>query len=173
MSLLNDNIDLDYLWHDSRAQVYLLWAFIIPAGFILTHFHQAPNINIAWSLISVAGLGYMFRVMPLRVRQMQRIYGAWLLPITVGMIVSIAAFRITALAPLISYLGAFWLLVMAVGYGLNGIVDAPSGWYWFAVFLNVVAGLLCFFVAPFTVAQYLIAAIITAWSMLNLWVLRT
>lgn len=171
--IMNEKIDWGFLVSDSRARVYLLWAVLTVVGFTTTHFFQRREINGLWLLIAIIGLGYMYKVMPLRVKQMKHIYVAWLVPITVGLVVSSLAFRVETLASLTGYLGAYWLVVLAVGYGLNGLVDPPSEWYWFAVGLNALAALLCFYIEPFTVGQYLIAAIVSGWSMLNLWLFRT
>ncbi len=124
-------------------------------------------------MISLIGLGFMFRTMPLRVGQMKRIFLAWLIPITVGMIVSALAVKLSSLSELVPYLGAYWLLVIAVGYFWNGLVDPPGGWYWFASVLNLAAAILCYVSPDFTQQQYLVAAIVSAWSMANLWLFRT
>lgn len=169
------SIDWRYLTGTTRARIYLLWAIMLPVGFVATHLHQQKSINGLWFLISVIGLWYMYRAMPMAVKQMQRIFGAWLLPIGVGMVVSGLVFYVdgTFAAQLTAHLGAFWLVVMGIGYFLNGLVDAPSRWYWFAAALNVAAGIACFVVDPLAASQYLIAAIVSAWSMLNLWLFRS
>lgn len=140
-----------------------------------THYNQRQSINGLWFIISIIGLGYMYKVMPMRIRQMRNIFAAWAVPIGVGMLVSGLVFKSFSVlaASLIVHLGAFWLVVMAVGYFLNGLVDRPAGWYWFAAGINLLAGMLCFTVDAFTAGQYLIAAIVSAWSMLNLWLFRT
>lgn len=172
---MNGKINIQFLFRDTRARVYLLWAILATGGFVATHYNQRQSINAVWFIISVIGLGYMYKVMPLRIRQMRHIFLAWVVPITLGMIISGLVFRISSswAVSIIVHLGGFWLLVMAVGYLLNGLVDRPAGWYWFAVGLNLVAGVLCFTVNAFTDVQYLIAAIVSAWSMLNLWLFRT
>lgn len=164
-----------YLFLESRARVYLLWAFITVIGFMATHYHQRKTINPVWFTLSVIGLAYMFRVMPLKVRQMKMIFVSWLVPITLGMAVSGAVFYLDApiAGELIAHLGAFWLIVMAAGYTWNGIVDPPGLWYYLAAAANLAAGILCFMVADWTSVQYLIAAIVSGWSMLSLWVFRS
>ena len=168
-------MDWKYLVTATRARVYLLWAVLVPSGFVANHFYQRHMINGLWTVIAVIGLGYMFRVMPLKVHQMRRIYAAWLVPIGLGMAVSSVVFYINGAfaANLIGHLGAFWLGVMAVGYFLNGLADPPSGWYWFNAIINAVACIACFTVPQFTNAQFLVAAGISAWSMLNLWLFRS
>ncbi len=170
---MNNTLDIKFLLSDTRARVYLLWAFLATGGFIATHYYQQQKINVLWFGLSIIGLGYMLKVMPLKISSMRNIYLAWLGPIVIGLTVSALAFKIDALTGLIPYLGALWLMVMSAGYALNGLVDAPSNWYWFAATLNVVAAVACFAVEPFTTAQYLVAAIVSAWSMLNLWIFRT
>jgi hypothetical protein len=168
-------MDGKYLITDTRARVYLLWAVLLPLGFVATHYYQHNFINALWTTIAIVGLGFMYKVMPLRVGQMRRIFLAWGVPIGLGMLVSSVVFYIDTLtaATFIGHLGAFWLGVMAVGYFLNGLVDPPSGFYWFAAVINAAACVLCFMFTPFTQVQYLIAAIVSAWSMMNLWLLRT
>lgn len=172
---MSEKLDIDFLRHDTRAKVYLLWAALTMIGFTATHFYQNKNINGVWFGLSTIGLGYMFRVMPLHVKQMQHIFLAWLGPILFGMVVSGLVFYWDSPSAgfLISHLGAFWLVVMAAGYAFNGLVDEPAGWYWFAAGLNFLAGLVCFTLEPFETGQYLIAAIVSGWSMLYLWVFRT
>lgn len=172
---MNDKIDWQYQLLDSRARVYLLWAVLVTAGFIATHFYQNKLINGVWATLSVIGLGFMYKVMPLRVTQMKRIFVAWVVTIVFGMAVSGLVFYSGSAAAgnLIAHLGGFWLLVMAVGYFWNGLVDAPATWYWFAAAINFVFGILCFTVDALAPGQYLIAAVVSAWSMLNLWVFRS
>jgi hypothetical protein len=168
-------IDLRYLTTTTRARVYLLWAVLTTAGFVATHFYQKHGINAPWTIISLIGLGYMYKVMPLRVGQMRRIFFAWLIPIGLGMAASGAAFYIDTVAAynFIAHLGAYWLLIMAAGYILNGVVDAPSFWYWFAAAINILAGAAIFVFDSLLPVQYIIAAIISGWSMLSLWIFRS
>lgn len=170
---MNYPVDWFYLLHASRARVYLLWAVIGAGGFIWTHYWQLQRINLVWTVISLIGLVYMWRVMPLKVKKMRQIFLAWLVPIVFGMVVSILAFQVDSLAKVIPYLGVFWLAVMTVGYLWNGLVDKPAGWYYFAVVLNLAAAALCYYSAAYLEYQYIVAAIVTAWSMLYLWLLRT
>lgn len=165
-------MDWKYLVTVPRGRVYLLWAILLPTGFVATQFYQQHAINVLWTVIAIIGLGYMWRVMPLhQVPQMRRIYTAWLVPIAFGMAVSGGVFYVhgTAAAQLLGHLGAFWLGVMAVGYFWNGLVDPPRLWYYSAAALNALGCVLCFMVPAFVAPQYLIAAGVSAWSMLALW----
>lgn len=173
MKLMDNRLDFSYLLKDTRAKVYLLWAFLVTAGFIATHYHQQPNINLVWMIISVIGLGYMYKAMPMRALKFKRIFLAWLVPILLGLLVSALVFRVEAWRSLIGYLGAFWLIVMAVGYFWNGLVDAPAKWYFLVAALNLIAGLAIFLSDSLISSQYLIAAIVSGWSMLNLVIFRT
>ena len=168
-------MELRYLVTDTRARVYLLWAILAPLGFVATHFYQQYMINVLWAVIAIVGLGFMGKVMPLRVGQMRKIFAAWLVPIFLGMCVSGLVFYVDATwaYQLMGHLGAFWLGMLALGYFLNGLVDSPSGWYWLAVALNAVASVACFTLAPFEQGQYLVAAIVSGWSMVNLWLFRS
>jgi hypothetical protein len=165
----------NFLLNSTRARVYLLWAIIVPLGFLSTHFYQNHNINAVWFMISLLGLVYMYRVMPIKQKMMKRILLAWLVPIAFGMAVSGAVFYVRGAnaTNLIAHLGAFWLLVMAAGYFLNGLADPPSKWYWFNAALNLAVGIACFTIDAFTGGQYLIAAAVSAWSMSNLWLFRS
>jgi hypothetical protein len=169
---MNDKVDWQYLLLDTRARVYLLWAVLTTGGFTATHYFQQRQINAVWFFISVFGLGYMYRAMPMGVMQMRKIFLAWFVPISFGILVSILAFKIAVLSSLIQYMGSFWLLIMAIGYFLNGLVDAPSTYYWFAAALNIAAAIICYVVEPLLAAQYLVAAIVSGWSMLYLWLFR-
>ena len=161
------------LFIETRGRVYLLWLVLTTTGFIATHFHQYRTINPVWLVISIIGLVYMYKVMPMRVGQMKRIFYAWLIPITVGMIISGLVFVVSDLQRGIGYLGTIWLALMAIGYVWNGLVDRPMFWYVFAAAINVAAAWATFFYEPYIINQYLVAAVISFWSMANLWILRT
>lgn len=168
-----DTIDFKVLTTESRPRVYLLWAALTGIGYTATHYYQNPNINIIWTVISIVGLGYMYKVMPLRVKQMKRIFLSWLVPIIFGIGVSVIAVRTDLLPDLVAYLGTFWLLVSAVAYTLNGYVDPPSKWYYIAAVVNLAAGILVYASDAANEVQYLIAAVVSVWSMLSLWLFRS
>ncbi len=170
---MDSKVDFQSLLSDTRARVYLLWAFLTAVGYIATHFYQVRLINGFWLLLSITGLGYMLRVMPIRVMQMKKIYLSWLIPIGFGLFMSMIAFASNSFAELIGYLGAFWLIVQAAGFFWNGLVDSPAKWYYIVAAVNLVAGLLCYSLDSLLPIQYLIAAIVSAWSMLMLWIFRT
>jgi hypothetical protein len=168
-------MDFNYLFTATRARVYLLWACLVPAGFVATHFYQKRLINAVWTVIAIVGLGYMWKVLYLKIPQMRNIFLAWTVPILLGMGVSGAVFYIDTYGAfwLMVHLGAFWLGIMAIGYFLNGLVDPPRFWYFLNVCINLTAAVLCFTVPAFAAVQYLIAAVVSAWSMLNLWLFRS
>lgn len=167
-------IDWKFLFTETRARIYLLWAALTAVGFTAAHYAQRDiTINGFWVVLSLIGLGYMYNVMPMRLAPAKKIFNAWLRPITFGMAVSIAVFYVDAGRSLIPYLGAFWLFVMAVGFLLNGLADPPSEWYWVAVALHSIAGLLIIFRVDLLPVQWLIAAVVSTWSMLNLWLFRS
>ena len=167
---MDSKINLDTLTTTSRARVYLLWAVLTGIGFTATHYYQVPAINLLWLVISVIGLGYMYKVMPLGVSQMKRIFLAWLVPIIIGLLFSVIAVRTQILPELVGYLGGFWLLVMAVGYLWNGLSDNSGLWYYVAAVVNLVAAVAIYSSDQLLVIQYLVAAIVSVWSMLMLWV---
>lgn len=162
-------IETSDLLHSSRGRVYLTWAAICGIGFVTTHFYQDPNINPFWFVISAIGFFYMFRVMPLRVQQTRNIYLSWLIPIVIGIAISGLAVRTGLFPSLVGYLGPFWLLVMAVGYFWNGLSDIKGGWYYVAAGINVVAAGLIYTFDGLLPVQYLLAAVVTVWSMLMIW----
>ncbi len=171
---MDERVDWKYLVSEPRARVYLLWAGLCLVGFVAAHYSTSPNnINGFWVVLSAVGLGYMYKVMPMRMKPAKQIFVSWMVPILFGAVISVLTFRVEALADLIPYLGGFWLLVMAAGYMWNGLVDAPSTWYWIAVGLNAVAAGACIFVDAFLPVQFLVAAIVSGWSMLNLWLFRS
>ncbi len=164
--------DIKFLMIDTRARVYALWGVLVTAGFVATHYYQQHAINAVWTAILVIAFYFMWRVMPLRVHQMQKIFWAWAVPMGLAMSISGLVFYVDAIAPLIGHLGAFWLAAMAVGYALNGVVDPPSDWYWFAAAINALAAVACWQVTELIAQQYLVAALVTAVSMGALWWFR-
>lgn len=168
-------MDVKFLITAPRPRVYLLWGIMVPLGFVATHFYQKHEINVLWTIIAFIGLGYMYKVLYLRVTQMRQIFLAWLVPIVLGLAVAGAVFYVDtySAAWLMGHLGAFWLAVMAVGHLLNGWVDPPRFWYWCNAVINAGAATLCFAVIEFAAVQYLIAAVVSGWSMLNLWLFRS
>lgn len=169
---MDSRVDFRARWGDSRAQVYLLWAALTGVGYTATYFYQQKYINPVWFVLIVIGLGFMYKVMPLRVKQMKHIFIAWAVPLTIGLTTSGLVFYIDAIIPLLAYLGAFWLVVQAVGFVWNGAVDAPSKWYYIVAAVNLLAAVLCWRVDSLFTVQFLIAAIVTVWSMLMLWIFR-
>lgn len=167
-------MDLRFLITATRARIYLLWAALVPAGFVATHFYQNHNIIYAWLAIAIIGLGYMYRAMPLHVVQMRHIFMAWLVPITLGLIGTGALLYIhqSWATNSIDHLGAIWMGIIGIGYILNSMVDRPSGYYWFAAILNVGFGVACLY-DLFLPVQYLVAAFVSAWSLLFLWLFRS
>lgn len=169
---MGNKVDFGALLYGTRAQVYLLWAVLVAIGYTATHYYQTRLVNGLWLALALVGLGYMYRVMPLKVRQMRLIFAAWLIPVILGMVVSGLAFYVVPLMVLIGYLGAFWLAVQAVAFLWNGIVDPPSKWYYTVAVVNAAAAAACYYVPGLAPAQYLVAAVVSTWSMLMLWIFR-
>jgi hypothetical protein len=170
---MSTSLTVASLWDSTRAKVFLLWAAIVGVGFVATHYYQHPNINGVWFVLSAIGFYYMYRVMPMNVRQMKHIYASWLIPITIGIGISAVAVRTNMLPGLVGYLGVFWLLIMAGAYVWNGLVDRPLFWYLIAALINIGAAALCYYIEGMLQYQYLIAAVASVWSMLNLWLFRS
>ena len=166
---MDEKLEMRAVLDSTRGRVYLLWALLVGVGYVATYFVQRQQINGFWFLLSVIGLGYMFRAMPLQLAMMKRIYLAWLVPIAVGMAVSAAVFYVDVLTvELLAYLGAFWLLVQAIGFAWNGAVDPPGNWYYIAAAVNLAGAIACYAWQPLLPYQYLVAAVISVWSMLML-----
>jgi hypothetical protein len=159
--------------YDSRARVYLLWAVICAVGFVTTHYYQNYKINGVWTVLSAIGLTYMYRVMPMRVKQMRYIFFSWLIPIAIGIIISGLAIRTSIFPELGAYLGAFWMFVMALGFLWNGLVDPPGKWYYIAAVVNVLGAAACYYFESLYPIQYLVAGAVSTWSMLMLWIYRS
>lgn len=170
---MQDRVDIKAITASSRGRVYLLWAALVAVGYVATHYFQRQPINGLWFVLSVIGLGYMFKVMPLRIAMMKRIYLSWLVPIAIGMAFSAASFYVDVLTiELLGYLGAFWLLIQAIAFTWNGAVDPPGKWYYVAAAVNAAAAITCYLWQPLTEYQYLVAALVSTWSMLLLAIKR-
>ena len=103
---------------------------------------------------------------------MREIYLSWLIPIALGIAVSILTAQFGLFPTLIGYLGVLWMFLMAVGYVANGVVDPPSEWYFIAAGVNATVGVICYNNVDILHYQYLIAAVVSTWSMLSLWLFR-
>lgn len=148
-------------WHVCR-RVYLVWAIVILVGFVATHFHQLPDINHLWLLLSVLGLGHMgfeLKHLQFRDRTLITIGVLWLLMIGFGLIISAIVFKIEPLAELSTYLGIFWLGLMGLAHLFNGMVDR-SNVYWLTGGVQIITGVLCFTVESLQPWQYLFAGFI-------------
>ncbi len=170
---MENKINFSFLINESRGRVYLLWAVLTGVGYTATHYYQHPNINGVWFVLSAIGFAYMYKVMPLRVKQMKYVYMSWAVPISVGLIVSILSARTELLPGLLGYLGAYWLAIQAVGFLWNGLVDSPGIWYYVASVMNGIGAISLYLSESLLPVQYLLAGIITVWSMLMLWLYRT
>jgi hypothetical protein len=170
---MENKIEFRELAQDSRGQVYLLWAAITGVGYVVTHYYQNQKINLVWLALVAIGFSVMAKIMPMRVKQMKQIYGSWLIPITIGLVLSILSAQGVFLPELIGHLGAFWLFVQAVAFFWNGLVDSPSKWYYVTAGINLYAAGAVYLLDDLLAVQYLIAAVIAVWSMLMLFIFRT
>lgn len=162
-----------YLLKDHRAQVYLLWAVIVASGYLILHVDPDDSHIMGWLVASAIGFAYMLYVMPLRHVRMQLIFAGWLIPIGIGFILTIAAFKNEALAGLIPYLGVLWAVLQAAGFAFNGLVDPPSRWYLVGAVSHILLAVVLIMVPAFLSMQYALLAVITTWAMLNLWLFRS
>jgi hypothetical protein len=162
-----------YWLKDYRAQVYLLWAVIVASGYVILHSDPDESHIVGWLVASAAGFAYMLYVMPLRQAKMRAIFASWLVPITIGFILTIAAFESSVLNGLIPYLGILWAILQAVGFTFNGLVDPPSRWYWFGALSNILLAGFLIMVPALLSVQYALLAVVTTWAMINLWLFRS
>lgn len=162
-----------YLLSDRRALVYLAWLLAITSGWVLTHYNMTMSANYYWLGHIAVGIGAMIWLMPLRQKQMQAIFGIWAGVITLGMIVSVVAFYVDALVPLIQYLGVFWMGILAIGYALNGLVDEPATWYYIGAGAHILGVVIALSSPENTFYQYLIAAVANTIAMGGLWLFRS
>jgi hypothetical protein len=156
-------------WNVCR-RVYLLWAIIIFVGFIATHFHQLPEINYLWLLLSAIGLGYMgLLLQKIHFRDLRLVYIGilWLLTIAFGLMISIITFIYQPLAELTAYLGIFWLFLMAIAHVLNGIIDRNRT-YLLTGGMQAIAGAACLVFSPLQAMQYLAAGLVGSLAMVGL-----
>lgn len=157
---------------DKRARVYVLWLVLVPPGFVHLYFEQPLWINWPWLATCVAGLGFMAFAMRPFTGKLASIFYAWLVPLAVGMAISFLA-TLPPYYALLPKLAMMWALVQAAGYILNGLVDAPSGWYWFAAVAHALVAVFCLVFPALISSQWLLMAIVSAWSLLNLWLFRS
>lgn len=162
-----------FLITDTRARVYLLWLIIVPPGFVHLYFEQPLWINYPWLATTIIGLGYMALVMRPFSGKLRLIFYAWLFPLVVGMAVSFLAASSPQFYSLLPKLALVWALVQAAGYALNGLVDAPAGWYWFATALHILAAIFIFAFPALISLHWLLLAVISTWSLANLWLFRS
>lgn len=151
-------------WNPLR-RMFLAWAVIILAGFIATHFNQSDRINWAWLVLSIGGLVYMKRILPFSDRGSRNVFFVWFGVIAVGMAFSFAAFRVAFLAALSGYLGAFWLVLMALGHALTGMLDGKAVYALTALLQIVLAGVVYYNVGNALLYQHLIAGVVGSVAM--------
>ena len=156
-------------WNVCR-RVYLVWAIIVFIGFVATHFYQRPEINYLWLFLSLIGLGYMgFFLKKISFRDVQLLYIGlvWLLTIAFGLAVSMITFVYEPLGEMSAYLGIFWLFLMGLAHGFNGIVDR-SYLYLITSSIQILAGAVFLIFEPIQTMQYLAAGIVGSAAMVGL-----
>ena len=149
--------------------VFLVWAIAELIGWLLTHF-VFPDLraNWVWLVLSVLAFVPMVMYMPWKQPKMRAILLLWLITVAFGMAVSIFAFYIPALAFVIGWLGAFWLILMGVAFLIDAIWWSPIQCIIGGV-LQIIAGLaVIVFPASLLVNQYLVAAFAGTLGMLVL-----
>lgn len=156
------------LYLNPKRIVFLSWALIIFLGFLITHFYQHPNINYIWIGLSILGLGVMYKYMPFKVPVLKKTFYVWVGVILLGMFLSFLPFYILEFAELIGYLGVVWMLLMGIGFILNGLVYPMRAALFFAGGLNLMVGILTYFLPILLEYQYIIAAFIGGYGMVHL-----
>jgi len=157
-------IPVEPYWNAGR-KVFGLWAAIILGGFVATHYNQTDKINYLWLALSLIGLAYMKKEMSFQYFDLKKIFLTWFYVILFGMIISFAAFSSPKLVFLSGYLGVFWLLVMALGHAITGIIDNKSVYVTTAGMQILAAGLTLYFL-PLLIIQYLVAGLVGALAMI-------
>lgn len=155
-------------WNAGR-RVFALWGLIVLSGFIGTHFDQtdATKVDLIWVVLSVIGLAYMKKQMSFEYKDLRNIFITWLVVIVFGIAMSQAAFTYVSLARLSGYLGAFWLVIMALGHAITGLIDKKK-LYIATTGLQLVAALAIYMTPMLILYQYLIAGVVGALAMVML-----
>lgn len=159
---------MNYSFFNPKNIVFTTWAGILFFGFLATHFYQHPNINWVWSLLSVIGLFVMYKYMPFRVIVLRRTFYHWLGVIVFGMAVSFGVFYVENIGWLLEYLGMFWLILLGLGHVINKPLYPGQKGLLQAGILQIVAGVMIWFVPQFLEYQYIIAAFASSAGMLLL-----
>ena len=160
-------------WNGIR-RLFVVWAVIILAGFTFTYFAQTlspTNINLSWTVLACIGLVYSKKQMPFSDWALRNIFFAWLGIIIFGIAVSQAAFFWSPLFFVTSYLGAFWLLLMAFGHAVTGIIDRKKVYIFTVAAQLTVAAFIYIFansMPTLYTLQYLVAGVVGSASMLLL-----
>ncbi len=160
-------------WNPIR-RVFLVWAVIVLGGFTLTYWNLAAgpdNINFWWVVVALIGLVYTKKQMPFSDAGLRNIFLTWSLIIAIGIIYSYQVFNSPALLPYSQYLGAYWLVLMALGHAVTGLIDKKK-LYVLTVALQIAAAILIVLLMPSMPAlfalQYLIAGLVGAVAMILL-----
>lgn len=148
--------------------VFSGWAVILFVGFVVTHFYQDFNINWVWLVLSILGLGLMYKYMPFNVPVLKNTYLNWAGIILFGMFISFLVFLVEDLFWLIGYLGVFWLMIMGIGHLTNKPLYPSQKGFIPAGLLQILAGVACILYEPLLTYQYLIAAVASSVGMLLL-----
>lgn len=124
MDFSSANTVLQSYWNGIR-KLFLVWAVIVLVGFTFVYFNQAlspTTINVFWGILAGIGLLYSKKQMPFSDRVLRNIFWAWFGIIAFGIAISQASFFWPPLFFLSAYLGAFWLILMAFGHAVTGII---------------------------------------------------
>ncbi len=160
-------MNLGLMLKNTRYKVYLLWAGILFVGFLATNAYQSENINGVWFLFSVIGVGYMLRVMPLQSKIMKAIFINWIAVIVLGLFISFLVFHLQALASLQITLGVFWMILLSLGFIINGFIEKKPQYYFGASIMFIPAIAVMLF-SSLIVAQFVMAALGTSLAMIYL-----
>lgn len=156
---------MTYVWTPNRL-VFAYWSVAILVGFIATHFYQIEQINYLWGLISLTGLYLMYKYMFNKNKPLHLTFWVWLLVLGLGMIISVLSLYFMPLIFLSGYLGIFWLFLMGIGHILTAITFTRQDFYLTGL-IQIIVGILCLFILPLSVYQYVVAGLVGSLSMVR------
>ncbi|MDA3950093.1 MAG: hypothetical protein PF508_12855 [Spirochaeta sp.] len=156
-------------WTKPRI-VFCTWGIVELIGWVWTHFWQAPGINWVWLVLTVIGLIPMFMYMSFKVPKLRKILLLWIIVVGFGMIASFGSFGWPGfgwLSPI--RLGAFWLVIMGIGFLLNALWWTPTTFVAGGI-LQLIAGVATWTVPTLVTYQFLVAAVVGSGAMFLLMV---
>jgi hypothetical protein len=150
-------------WTKPR-RVFFTWGVVELVGWITTYYWPASGVNWVWLGLAIIGLIPMFMYMSFKSPKLRRILILWIVIVAGGMLASFAAFYVPAVYRLASYLGAFWLIIMGIGFVINALWWTPRLFLIGGV-LQLAAGVAVALAPGMVLYQYLVAAVVGSGAM--------